>query len=224
MSDILLSVGTQFYVSAAEPATYDDAGFVALAWTEVGEVESLGEFGGTATVTPFTPLATGVIKKRKGSIDYGAAAASIGRLASDAGQAILKAGFDGATKYDVHSFKLVNSDGAIAYFTGVVSSFTTVTNDANSVTMVNCNIELDNRVLSDVYGTVYTLTYAAGENGSIIGPTTQTIASGEDGAAVYAAADSLYQFSAWSDASTDNPRTDTAVGADVTVTATFTLI
>jgi hypothetical protein len=70
---------------------------------------------------------------------------------------------------------------------------------------------------------VYTLTYLAGANGSIIGNPSQNVADGEDGASVYAAPDALYEFSQWSDASTDNPRQDTAVSADVTVTASFTL-
>lgn len=224
MSDVLLSVGTSLFVSAASPATYDTAGFAALSYTEVGEVESLGEFGGSAQITPFTPLATGIVKKRKGSINYGTASASIGRLASDAGQAILKDGFDGANKYVVHSFKVVNSDGAIAYFTGMISSFVTVTNDANNVTKVNCNIELDNKVISDVYGSLFTVSYVAGANGSIIGDTSQRIASGEDGDAVFAAAASGYVFSQWNDASTDNPRTDTNVLANATYTATFVLV
>jgi hypothetical protein len=67
----------------------------------------------------------------------------------------------------------------------------------------------------------YTLTYLAGANGQILGNSTQIIASGGDGSPVYAAAASGYSFTSWSDASTDNPRTDTSVSADVTVTASF---
>lgn len=223
MPDVALSVGTQIFVVAAEPATYDTAGFAALSYTEVGEVENLGEFGGTSSITNFTPLATGVVKKRKGSIDYGTITASIGRLVGDAGQGVLKLGFDGAAKYTVHSFKIVSSDGAIAYFTGVISSFTKSVNDANSVNMVNCNIELDNTVISDDYD-FWTFTYTAGANGSIIGDAVQTVPGGADGTAVYASPDALYQFDNWSDLSTDNPRTDLAASADVTVTANFSLI
>ena len=68
----------------------------------------------------------------------------------------------------------------------------------------------------------YTLTYAAGANGSIIGDTTQVVQNGGDGAAVYASADSGYHFVEWTeDSGTANPRTDTSVGADATYTATF---
>lgn len=147
MADIRLSVGTAFYISTTLPATYDEAGFDAISnWIEVGEVETIGEFGGEATITPFIPLKTGVVKKRKGSIDYGTATVSIGRLVGDTGQAALKAAFDGANAYDVHAFKVVDDDNE-AFFTGLVGSFTTVRDDADSVTRINCNIELDNKVI-----------------------------------------------------------------------------
>lgn len=223
MPDVTLSVGTKFYVSAAEPATYDTAGFGALSWTEVGEVESLGEFGGNASITNFVPLGTGVVKKRKGSIDYGTVSAAIGRLVGDTGQAILKAGFDGAAKYTVHSFKVVNADASIAYFTGIVGSFTKVVNDSNAVTMVNCNVEIDNNVISDDYN-FHSVVYSLGTNpanGSIIGDTNQTVANGDDATAVYAAPIATKTFVDWSDLSTDNPRTDLAVGADIAVSANF---
>ena len=69
-----------------------------------------------------------------------------------------------------------------------------------------------------------TLTYIAGDNGSIIGDTVQVIDENGDGTAVYAEADTGYEFSQWSDESTDNPRQDTSVSANLTVTAEFTEI
>lgn len=67
----------------------------------------------------------------------------------------------------------------------------------------------------------FTLTYSAGSNGSISGDTPQTVNSGDSGTAVTAVPDSGYQFTSWSDSSTDNPRTDTDVTADISVTASF---
>ena len=67
----------------------------------------------------------------------------------------------------------------------------------------------------------HTLTYAAGAHGSISGTSPQTVADGEDGTPVEAIADTGYHFVQWSDGSTANPRTDTAVTADVSVTADF---
>ena len=67
----------------------------------------------------------------------------------------------------------------------------------------------------------YTLTYTAGANGSITGTSPQSVASGDDGAAVTAVPSSGYHFLNWSDASTTNPRQDLAVSGDITVTANF---
>ncbi|MCD4753294.1 MAG: sortase, partial [Anaerolineaceae bacterium] len=69
----------------------------------------------------------------------------------------------------------------------------------------------------------FTLNYAAGTGGSLIGDTSQVVNYGEDGTAVEAVASNGYHFVDWSDDSTDNPRTDTGVTADITVTANFAI-
>ncbi|MDD5559066.1 choice-of-anchor tandem repeat GloVer-containing protein [Candidatus Methylomirabilis sp.] len=67
----------------------------------------------------------------------------------------------------------------------------------------------------------YTLTYTAGANGTISGTSPQTVASGGSGTAVTAVPNTGYHFVSWSDGSTANPRTDSSVTANVTVTANF---
>jgi hypothetical protein len=67
----------------------------------------------------------------------------------------------------------------------------------------------------------FTLTYTAGTNGRISGQSPQTVLKGGNGATVTALPDPGYRFSGWSDSSTVNPRTDTAVSADLGVTAIF---
>ncbi|MHB8808420.1 MAG: InlB B-repeat-containing protein [Desulfobulbaceae bacterium] len=73
----------------------------------------------------------------------------------------------------------------------------------------------------EVLSKTYTLTYTAGANGTISGTTPQTVDHGTDGTAVTAVPDSGYHFVNWSDGSTANPRTDTNVVADISVTANF---
>jgi hypothetical protein len=69
-----------------------------------------------------------------------------------------------------------------------------------------------------------TLTYIAGANGSITGTSPQLLASyGLTGTAVTAVANSGYYFSYWSDASGANPRIDSNVQDDITVTANFSI-
>src|SRR5439155_905177 len=69
----------------------------------------------------------------------------------------------------------------------------------------------------------YTLTYTAGANGTISGTTPQTVNHGSNGTAVTAVPDTGYHFVNWSDASTANPRTDTNVTANISVTANFAI-
>lgn len=67
----------------------------------------------------------------------------------------------------------------------------------------------------------HTLTYIAGPNGSVVGITPQVIVDGMDGSEVTAVPDSGFHFVDWSDASAANPRTDSGVTEDITVTANF---
>ncbi len=69
----------------------------------------------------------------------------------------------------------------------------------------------------------YTLTYTAGANGMVSGTSPQTVNYGASGTAVTAVPNAGYHFVNWSDASTQNPRTDTNVMANVSVTANFAL-
>jgi len=67
----------------------------------------------------------------------------------------------------------------------------------------------------------YTLTYLAGANGSISGPTPQTVNHGANGTQVTAVPNGGYYFSQWSDGVLTAARTDTNVTASITVTASF---
>ena len=90
---------------------------------------------------------------------------------------------------------------------------------ANPVTVTDVN---DDMILIATFALkTYTLTYGAGEHGTLSGVTTQTVAHGSDGEAVEAIPDAGYRFKVWSDASTENPRVDTTVTANISVTAVF---
>ena len=69
----------------------------------------------------------------------------------------------------------------------------------------------------------HTLTYAAGTNGSITGTTPQTVVHGSNGTVVTAVPAANYHFVKWSDNSTSNPRTDSNVTTDLSVTASFAI-
>jgi hypothetical protein len=220
MNDITISVGTTLSIVAAVPGSQTAAAFEALAWIEVGEVENIPAFGGTATVTEFIPIKTGVVNKKKGSINYGTMTIPLAMMLADAGQIALQSGFDGANKSVVHSLKISNPNIGNFYTTVEITSLPYNFGDANAVTRNEVGFAVKTKPIVDA--DVFTVTYAAGANGSIIGNTSQTVLSGEDCTPVYAAPDAGYVFVDWDeDSGTDNPRTDTAIAADATFTATF---
>ncbi|MGJ8653633.1 MAG: carbohydrate-binding protein [Opitutaceae bacterium] len=122
--------------------------------------------------------------------------------------------------------QVVNAGGNGSSVTAVADSGYSFVNWSDGST---ANPRTDTNVTSDVTVTAnfstnsYTLTYTAGVNGSISGTSPQTVAQGGNGTAVTAVADTGYSFVNWSDGSTANPRTDTNVTSDVTVTATFAI-
>ena len=67
----------------------------------------------------------------------------------------------------------------------------------------------------------YTLTYNAGAGGTLSGSTPQAVSPGGDGSPVTAVPNPGYYFTGWSDGSTANPRTDTAIVNHTNVTANF---
>lgn len=148
-SSIYSSIGTVLSVSAAAPATYDQAGFEALTWTEVGLVGSLSSFGGSTEVNTFNVLKSGNIVKRKGFTDYGTITVGMARVSDDDGQTLLKSGFDGADKGKVFSYKLEHpaGTGLTQYGTCIVTSYTT---DPQAIVQAETNLELDNAVVDVV--------------------------------------------------------------------------
>ena len=91
------------------------------------------------------------------------------------------------------------------------------------------NPRADSHVTSDATYTAsfaintYTLKYAPGTGGTLIGDTSQTVDYSTSGTSVQAVPDTAnqYHFVNWSDGSTQNPRTDSSVTANVNVTANF---
>ena len=147
MSEVFTTLGTTLSLVAGVPETFNDAGYADLTYAAVGEVGDLGEFGGTREVVTFTPVDTGIVAKRPGSIDYGQMSLQIARDATDAGQVALQSALDGAESGNVHSFKLLDRNGDILYYTGIVSSFTYNAGSANTMFGGSCTIDLTSKPL-----------------------------------------------------------------------------
>ena len=139
-SNASTTAGTVFAVSVGVPATYDATGFAAKTYTAVGDVSEMGEYGAEYALVTFTPLATRVVQKYKGSVNYGALAIQMALYRSDAGQTILDAASVSDSSY---SFKITHQDGSDDYFTGKVMSFKTNVGAADNIKMASVAIEVD---------------------------------------------------------------------------------
>ena len=86
------------------------------------------------------------------------------------------------------------------------------------------NVTDDISVYANFAVNTYTLTYSAGTGGLIVGTATQTLNYNENGTEITAIPIAGYTFSRWSDNLTANPRTDTNVTANISVSAIFSAI
>ncbi len=145
--------------------------------------------------------------------------------------------------FAIDTFSLAYVAGANGSLTGSTSQTVNYGTDGTAVTAVPAahyhfvqwsdgstdNPRTDTNATGDITVTAtfavdtFTVTYNAGANGAITGSTPQTVNYGADTAAVTPTPAAHYHFVQWSDGSTDNPRTDTNVTGDITVTASFAI-
>ena len=148
MSDVVSSVGTVVSVSTTAPATYNSAGFAALTWTACGELAELPSFGAEAALATHTPLATGIVAKRRGSLNYGSVALTMAVSDVDGGQTILQDAAEAAAGTDAQvSVKVLLVNGEIQYFTAQVMSYKVNVGNADAITMAEVTLEIDNKVI-----------------------------------------------------------------------------
>lgn len=148
MSDIVSSVGTVVSVADASPATYDAAGFGALSWSTCGELAELPSFGAEAALATHTPLATGIVAKRRGSLNYGSVALTMALSDDDLGQGILQTAAEAGAGADAQvAVKVELVNGETQYFTAQVMSYKTNVGNADAITMAEVTLEIDNSVI-----------------------------------------------------------------------------
>ncbi len=81
--------------------------------------------------------------------------------------------------------------------------------------------QLSDKIVNFTLNKNYTLTYTANANGTLTGETSQTVKEGTNGTEVTAVPNNGYKFVQWSDGSTENPRLDANVTANINVNAEF---
>lgn len=118
------SAGTCISVSAAAPATYDVAGFAALTWTQVGELESIGDVTISHAAVTFANLCTAKTTTLKGAEEAVTIPVTTALDRDDAGQALMSTARKSLTA--IYSFKITEGNGDVMYFRAYVMSETVV--------------------------------------------------------------------------------------------------
>jgi len=144
-----LSVEATLSVSVGVPATFDAAGYGALTYTEVGQVDSIGNFGATFQSSDFTPLKTGLVQILLGSKKNGTVTVSMADIPDDAGQILFQAATTGGTQRDLHAIKIVDSHGYTEYFQAYIGKFEKQMGDANKVKMRSAELMINTEIVTD---------------------------------------------------------------------------
>jgi len=145
-SNAQTSAGSFLSISAELPATHDIAGFGAIAaWTEVGEITDLGEFGREYNLVTHNPLKDRRTVKRKGSFNDGSITLQMARDVSDAGQTLLQTAQDDDASY---SIMITLQDGTPLYTTAQVMSYKTSVGSVDTITSASTVLEIDNDIVA----------------------------------------------------------------------------
>jgi hypothetical protein len=134
------AAGSSLAICANTPATADVAGYTALTFIEIGQVEKLGSFGASFAKVDFQPL-KGAKQKYKGSADYGALQPSIALDSADAGQALLQTAADDPSQ-KLYSHRVTYQDGSRRYFGGRTFGMPETADGADSMLMATPAIEI----------------------------------------------------------------------------------
>ncbi len=140
-TDVVTLSGATLSISATLPPTYDAAGYDStdVLFTEVGQVEDHGAHGVKAAISKFTPVATAVVAKVKGSKDYGTKSIKLGNVAGDAGQIIMKAASESNNHY---SIKIAYPDGEKHFLDVLVSEYSYTDGTVDSVRTIAAMLEV----------------------------------------------------------------------------------
>lgn len=140
--------GTRVSVSASLPATYNQDGFEALTYTEIGSAVSMSALGREFTDVTVTYLAQRSVAHRKGTYDYDMTELTVTVDEADAGQDILILAEQSPDNFI--SFKIVYSNGSTRYFTSQIWSYKEQGGDANAPRQVVVKFSVDARGFVEV--------------------------------------------------------------------------
>ena len=131
--------GTLIGISASAPATFNAAGYEALTFTNIGNIEDGGEHGREYAEVTFNPIDTRGTRKYKGSFNEGSKTLSIAYDGGDAGMVLLKAALDSDNDY---SFAVEYPNGDVDYFQAKVLTLTKATGGVDTMRMASVSLSI----------------------------------------------------------------------------------
>lgn len=135
---VMTSTGTKIFVSAAAPATRNEAGYEALTYTEVKEIVSISPFGVMRDPVEVRTLSSGALQSYKGHANYGGVTGEMNYDSEDAGQILLRANILENTAE--LSVKVLLPDGSVVYSGG--ASFNGQRNPGSANNMITSTFEV----------------------------------------------------------------------------------
>lgn len=151
---VFSSAGIKVSIGPVADATVDSVGeFAALSYTQIGEVETIGEFGDTSNTIVFTGISDSRTTKVKGSRNAGGFTVTMARDTADAGQIALRAAektkFDYAVKIEYSDASAGSpSQNSIQYFRAKVMSLTDNIGGVDDITRASAQFEITSEPLT----------------------------------------------------------------------------
>lgn len=123
---------------------------VGITYTEIGELESIGDYGDQVSDVSYTALAKSRATHLKGIADGGTVDMTIAFDAGDAGQtALVAASKDRAGYYYLYPIKVEYEDGLVDYFAVVVQGIRKQPGSGNDVVRRVVTVAVNSPVLED---------------------------------------------------------------------------
>lgn len=145
------TTGAKIYLGPVNSVADDATAYAALSYTEIKQVESIGEFGDSASTITFTSLGDARVRKRKGVRDAGDLSVTVANDPLDPGQIAAIAAQ--ATDFS-YAIKVLLADGADAndtdsvfYFRALVSSARLNVGAANEIIKRTFAMLIDSQVI-----------------------------------------------------------------------------
>ncbi|HZH27352.1 MAG TPA: hypothetical protein VEY95_09225 [Azospirillaceae bacterium] len=150
---VTIAAGSKLFIGPANSTADTKTAYEALTpYVEVGEIESIGEFGDQASEVTFTSIGDRRVRKFKGSFNAGTIQLTLARDLVNAGQADLR---DALREDDDYAFMVTLSDELTPvtgkpttfYFRGKVMSYTANIGNADNVVRSTVSIGINSAIV-----------------------------------------------------------------------------